>query len=137
MKIIENWEAKQEEPITHINTLDDCFSWLKSVIGNYRECIGMNEEDATIIMQRSIGRFVRNTLKLWEDCNKIPKYQRSQLVQYFNDIGIYHPDDMSGIILTSFWRYLNEKHLNVDEQVITYKKHWDKHDPRVNTGILT
>jgi hypothetical protein len=33
----------------------------------------------------------------------------SRLAEWFNSVGVHHPDDMSGIILNSFWRHLNGK----------------------------
>jgi len=36
--------------------------------------------------------------------NTLGLVERKELVDYFNSIGTYHPDDMSGIILTSYYR---------------------------------
>jgi hypothetical protein len=58
---------------------------------------------------------MRNNWKLWKG---------SDLSKYFNDIGIHHPDDMSGIILTSYYRKLNNLELKLQEQVNYYKKYW-------------
>lgn len=43
---------------------------------------------------------------------------------WFNQVGIYHPDDMSGIILDSFWRKLNNKPIGLDEQIKYYQDYW-------------
>jgi len=48
----------------------------------------------------------------------------SRLSKYFNNLGIYHPDDMSGIILDSYHRYLTGKKIKLDEQVGYYKAYW-------------
>ena len=37
-------------------------------------------------------------------------------------------DDMSGIILDSFWRHLNQKPIKLDEQVKYYQDYWKKHE---------
>ena len=61
------------------------------------------------------GMWMRNNWKLWGG---------SRLSKYFNNLGIYHPDDMSGIILDSYHRYLTGKKIKLDEQVGYYKAYW-------------
>lgn len=64
-----------------------------------------------------IGIWMRNNWQLWGG---------SRLSKYFNQIGIYHPDDMSGIIMDSYHRYLNNEEIRLDEQVKTYQEYWKK-----------
>src|SRR5262249_54668776 len=40
--------------------------------------------------------------------------------------GIHHPDDMSGVILDSFWRHLNSKPIELDKQIASYEEYWKK-----------
>ena len=40
------------------------------------------------------------------------------------NLGLSHADDMSGVILQSFHRYLNEKPLNVEGQIKDYQDFW-------------
>src|SRR5215467_3569471 len=47
-----------------------------------------------------LGMWMRNNWALWKG---------SRLSEWFNQKGIHHPDDMSGVILDSFWRHLNSK----------------------------
>lgn len=54
-----------------------------------------------------LGLWMRNNWQLWGG---------SRLQQYLQSLGIKHPDNMSGIILTTYSEYLNGKHL--DEQAI-------------------
>lgn len=61
------------------------------------------------------GLGFRNGWKLWKG---------SELSKYFNKIGIFHPDDMSSIILTSYYRKINGIDIKLDEQVNYYKKYW-------------
>jgi len=65
----------------------------------------------------SMGLWMRNNWGLWKG---------SRLAKWFNAQGIIHPDDMSGIILTSFWRHLNNKPIGLDEQVKFYQDWWGK-----------
>lgn len=63
----------------------------------------------------SLGLGIRNTWGLWA---------HSRLAQYFDSIGVYHPDDMSGIVLTSLWRRLHERPINLDQQVRDAQMYW-------------
>ena len=53
-------------------------------------------------------------------------------------MGIYHADDMSGIILTSFQRHVRGQPLEVETQVKHYRKYWKDLgvDPRGSFGEL-
>jgi hypothetical protein len=64
-----------------------------------------------------IGIWMRNNWQLWGG---------SRLSKYFNQIGIYHPDDMSGIIMDSYHRYLKNEEIRLDEQVKSYQEYWKK-----------
>lgn len=63
-----------------------------------------------------MGMWIRNNWALWKG---------SRLTDYFVRLGIHHPDDMSGIILTSFHRHLNGKPIKLDEQVRYYQAFWN------------
>jgi len=62
------------------------------------------------------GMGIRNSWELWSGDTEIS--------QYFRNLGITHADDMSGIILTSFHRYLNNLDIKLDEQIAYYKEFW-------------
>ena len=62
-----------------------------------------------------LGLWMRNKWGLW---------QGSRLSKYFNDVGVFHPDDISGIILHSYWRRLNELPINLEEQIKYYQDYW-------------
>ncbi len=76
------------------------------------------EEDAVASIHFSLGRWMRNSWGLWSG--------DSDLAKFFHSLGIKHADDMSGIILTSAHRALNNKDIKLDEQVQFYKKYWKK-----------
>jgi len=67
-----------------------------------------------------LGMWMRNQWGLW---------RASRLAQHFNRMGIYHPDDMSGIVLTSFWRRLHNRPIDLLAQVHMYQKYWRAHAP--------
>ncbi|MBB5286112.1 hypothetical protein HNQ92_004272 [Rhabdobacter roseus] len=53
-----------------------------------------------------LGRWMRNRWQLWSS---------SRLKAYFHNKGITHPDNISGIILASYWMYLNQKDIDIDQ----------------------
>jgi hypothetical protein len=63
----------------------------------------------------TLGLTLRNRWGLWAG---------SRLAQYFNSVGIYHPDDMSGIILTSLWRRLHGRPIDLARQVREAQAYW-------------
>jgi alkyl hydroperoxide reductase subunit AhpC len=96
--------------------LDDCFIELKKMLHpTLISEMKNNTEEDMIEYHHGLGTWIRNNWALWAG---------SHLSKYFNNLGIYHPDDMSGIILKSFWRHLNSKPIKLDEQVERYKRYW-------------
>ncbi len=98
--------------------LEDCFNqinsfWQDSTKLKYSK---LEERDFTVRMHFGLGLWMRNNWSLWGE---------SRLSKYFNDMGINHPDDMSGIILDSYHRYLNKKDLKIEEQIKYYKDYWE------------
>lgn len=103
-----------EQIITVPNTLEEAFQELNNAEGI---SIFANEtEDDIIGYHHSLGRVLRNEWGLWGGTNALCKF--------FNSVGIKHADDMSSIILTSFHRYLNNKEIKLDEQLLYYWKFW-------------
>lgn len=74
------------------------------------------ENDATSSLHFGGGMSIRNNWKLWAGT--------SELSKFFRDLGINHPDDMSGIIFTSLHRKLNGIEIDLDSQVKYYKDYW-------------
>jgi len=62
---------------------------------------------------------------LWIRNNWIRSGRDTALTNYFDSLGIHHPDDISSIILTSLHRTLNQKDLQLTEQINRYKAYWD------------
>jgi hypothetical protein len=77
-----------------------------------------DERDAVSELHFGTGLSIRNSWELWEGKNSLTKY--------FNSIGIFHPDDISSIILTSFHRQLNNKDIELEKQLKYYKEYWDE-----------
>jgi hypothetical protein len=106
---------KKLEPIP--TTIDECFAILEKQLSkkDLAEIRSGSEKDMARF-HFGLGMWLRNAWGLWGG---------SPLAEYFNRMGVFVPDDISGIILTSFWRHLNGKPLEVDKQAAYYKRYWD------------
>lgn len=96
--------------------LEDSFVELKRILSPAM-LKNMNEgsEESMIGYHMSLGLWIRNNWGLRGG---------SRLSKYFNKIGIDNADDMSGIILDSFWRHLHSKPIKLKEQVASYQMFW-------------
>lgn len=110
--------------------IEECFEQLEkqTSFDNLRGFKQTLEGEAVAMSHENPGRFIRNSWGLWK-CE-------GPIAEYFNKLGIYHPDDMSSIIITSFHRHLNNKAIRLDEQVNYYRDYWDKVDPKINKGQI-
>ena len=96
--------------------LEDSFVELKKLLHpDLLKEMKENPEEEMIQYHMGLGLWMRNNWGLWGG---------SRLSKYFNGIGIFHPDDMSGIILDSFWRHLNERPIKLEEQLAYYQRFW-------------
>jgi hypothetical protein len=83
-----------------------------------KEFQSKDEKDAVTEIHFGTGQGIRNSWELWKGKNRISKFFKSK--------GIFHPDDMSSIILTSFHRTLNNKPIDLNAQIDYYKSYWKK-----------
>jgi len=102
--------------------LDDCFRELKKILPKEQieEFKKAKEENAVDNAHMGLGRWMRNNWGLLAG--------NSWLAKYFKDKGVNNPDDMSGIISTSFHRHLNNKPIELQKQVKYYKDWWKERD---------
>ena len=110
--------AQKHEKIYIPKNLDECFVQLEKFLKpeEIKKIKDGTEEDM-VLYHFTLGMWMRNNWGLWGD---------SHLAKWFNTQGITHPDDMSGIIMTSFYRYLNNKPINLKEQIRHYQEYWKK-----------
>lgn len=99
--------------------LEDCFKqidsfWADSIRSKVKD---LSEEEFSGRLHMGFGMWMRNNWQLWGG---------SRLSKYFNEKGIHHPDDMSGIILDSYHRYLKNQEIKLDEQIQHYKDYWER-----------
>ncbi|MBN2363861.1 hypothetical protein JXL83_06995 [candidate division WOR-3 bacterium] len=97
--------------------IEDCFMELNKMLPEETiDKMSEGKESEMINYHHGLGTWIRNNWGLWSD---------SRLADYFNSLGILHPDDMSSIILDSFWKRLNGKPLELEKQVQFYIDYWE------------
>ena len=127
LEIEKKWRIEDENRTT-IDTLrgvyipkdlEDCFTQINSFWSDSTKTKVKNwtEEEFLKNAHFGFGMWMRNNWQLWGG---------SRLSKYFNALEIYHPDDMSSIILQSYYRYLNNKEIKLEEQVKYYQEYWEK-----------
>ena len=99
--------------------LEACLSVMTKDTPGYtlKEWSGELEEVAIAKVHLTSGMNMRNNWNLWGE---------NKLTKWFNNMGVYHADDMSGIIYTSLHRKLNNKDIDIEGQIEEYRKHWKK-----------
>jgi len=85
--------------------------------------IAMTEDQFVGNSHFGVGMWIRNNWGLWRG---------GELAKYFNSIGIFHPDDMSGIILTSYYRQLKGQDRQLEKQVKYYQDYWKASNEHFN-----
>ena len=99
--------------------LDEAISQLDILLTekDKKDIFDMTEIDYTTNSHFSTGMWIRNNWGLWGG---------QELAKYFNGLGIYHPDDMSGIILCSYYRHLHNQDYKLEEQIKYYQDYWKR-----------
>ena len=112
------------------NNLEEAIEELKlNLSDNIEEIKQMSEDDFLSSAHFSLGMSLRNLWNLWwyeghPYKDKGWSEEKPKLTEWFNNIDIFHADDMSGIILTSLYRNINNKPYDLNGQIKIYKKHW-------------
>lgn len=109
---------KAKETEKSPENLEECFAALDEVSSDSdrRYFKSQKKGDASACFHHTLGRSLRNGWNLWDESAPLHKY--------FLNSGIFHADDMSGIIIDSYHRYLNGKDIDLDGQIKFYKDFW-------------
>lgn len=67
----------------------------------------------------SLGRWIRNNWKLWEG---------GELKTHMESLGFTHPDDMSAVILDTFWCSRHSNPFNLEQRAKYYADFWAESD---------
>jgi len=103
----------QNHPASIVEAIDLLIKEMPEKIKS--DFVKKTEKEATIELHMTVGMWIRNSWINHGDEN---------LSKEFNNLGIYHSDDMSGIILTSAHRKMNRMPIKLEEQVQYYKDYW-------------
>ena len=108
---IKNTDMKKEKP----KNLTECIQMLdKNLKTEDKDYIKTLTEDEFFMESHfTIGMGIRNE---WI------RSGNPELVKFFLDEGVKHPDDMSAMILTSYYRHLLGKEIDFEGQISAYKK---------------
>jgi hypothetical protein len=102
------------EPVP--NTLEEAFALLDRTLAvtDRKSFKQQSEHKAVTSAHRGLGMYIRNQ---WFRAGRspIPTQLRAQ-----------HLDDASSIVLTSYWRYLNGKPLEIERQISCYERWWQE-----------
>jgi hypothetical protein len=102
------------------STLKECFEALDILLSSKakQEILDSPDEKIMVEFHHGLGRYIRNNWGLWQ--------KNSNLYRLFVGMGVEHPDDMSGIILDSYYRVKHNLPLNLKDQVKLYQDYWAK-----------
>ena len=105
------------------SNLSECFSELDKIIDSSDEkdwFKNSTEEKVVGLTHHGFGSQLRNQWKLWEKDSKMSKY--------FSTLGVWHADDMSGIIITSYHRHINNIKVDLKGQIEQYTNFWNEYE---------
>ncbi len=90
--------------------INECLTQLDNIISDStkQKILQYSENEFIGLFHFSLGMYIRDKWGLWRG---------SDLSAYFNKLGVYHPDDMSGIIMRSYYRYLKGMPINFIQQI--------------------
>jgi hypothetical protein len=101
------------------NTLDEAYLSLDASLKPEDRLAFMQRPEREAVMEAhyAVGLYIRNQ---WLRSGK------SALVKLLHEKGAQSLDDMSSMILHSYWRHLNGKPIQLNEQGACYRKWWSE-----------
>lgn len=109
------FEAESSESYIPVD-LNDAIRHLQEILPPEDiEFLKTAEEEDHAGLHFGFGMGLRNGWGLWGD---------SRLAAWFNTVGIFHPDDMSGIIIESLVRDLRSEPIELEAQIAKYQEYW-------------
>lgn len=98
--------------------LPDTFTELDKMLSPaWRTEMRTGTEQAMFQYHSQLGMWIRNNWGLWKGL---------RLAKWFHQYGIGMPDDMSGIIFVSYWRYLHHQPIAFQDQVKATLAYWER-----------
>ena len=110
--------------------IQDCFQELdKMLTPSVRESFRTSDESGLFKYHFGLGMWIRNNWGLW--------IEDSRLKQYFDSLGGIHADDVSSLIITSYWNYLNGRPIELPKRIIYSKIERGAINGKANNGNLS
>lgn len=112
--------ARGEPPPVEIpNTLEQAYGVLDRLLspGDRLAFMSTSEREAVIRSHVGLGMYIRNA---WFRSGK------SALPGVLHELGARSFDDMSSMVLTSYWRHLNGKPVEIEKQGACYRRWSDE-----------
>ena len=104
--------------------LNECFDVLDEIFNESEEdkkwLRSTSEEDVTNELHHGLGRWIRNSWGLWS--------KDTELYNVLHGMGLWHPDNMSSVITTSYHRKIHSKELNLKEQIQHHIDYWKDYE---------
>jgi len=114
--------SKKEMEYKPINLEDAVFQLTKILHDTTQQKnFSMTEDEFLSGSHFGLGMWIRNNWIRGGD---------GKLANDFNSKGIFHSDNISGIILTCYYRQLHNQDWELDKQIKLYKDHWELIDER-------
>ena len=112
---IKNTDMKKQKP----KNLTECIQMLDHILKkeDKEKAKTLTEEEFFMESHFSLGMGIRNE---WI------RSGNPELMKFFLDEGVKHPDDMSAMILTSYYRHLLGKEIDFEGQISAHKKQLEK-----------
>lgn len=109
--------AKNKEETPPPKTLEEAHQQLEKLLPKEElaKIDAMKSEDEMIEYHMGLGMGMRNSWGLWGG---------GPLAQHLNGLGFHHPDDMSGVILETFWCKRHQKDFRLKERAAYYAAYW-------------
>ncbi len=124
-KYINKTFSKIDKP----SNLEQCFiSLYKNLSKEDLNLIRSMSESDLVKFHHTFGRSIRNKWGLWSG---------GPLRDYFNTIGLFHPDDMSSVIINCFWRHIRNMPLELESQIQYYQNYWKGIENELNRIVVT
>jgi len=112
---IKNTDMKKQKP----KNLTECIQMLDHILKkeDKEKAKTLTESEFLIETYFGTGMGIRNE---WI------RSGNPELVKFFLEEGVKHPDDMSAMILTSYYRHLLGKEIDFEGQISAHKKQLEK-----------
>lgn len=119
---IKQLSRKQKFEMIQPTNLEEAIRALYKMFNDQeKEQIKSGIEEDICRYHHGLGTWIRNNWGLWSG---------GPLQDHFKSLGLWHADDMSGVILDSFYRHMKGLPLDVEGQVKYYLDYWKKQKER-------